>query len=227
MAKLIKQKIKKKQYTSKGYNNIFRFLSYQHQIELITITNPKKVLEIGVGNKFLSTTLKNLGYNVTTCDIDKKLNPNYVCDIRDMPFKDNTFDTVVAFEVLEHLPFSELENSLKEMQRVSKKFCIISVPYPCFNFNLAIKFPLLSTIFHSSIPNFSFRIPKFYQTHSFDGEHYWELGKKGHSKKIIRTYLNKLFHIEKESHPLMNPYHEFFLLKKSNTPEEILKKIKR
>ncbi|MDD4082331.1 MAG: class I SAM-dependent methyltransferase, partial [Sphaerochaetaceae bacterium] len=130
-----KVQVKKEHYSNKGYNDIFRFLSYQHQIESIISLNPKTILEIGIGNKLVSNQLKEMGYKVTTCDFDPKLKPDFVGDIRNLPFKKNEFDIVVAFEVLEHLPFEDFEKALSEMKRVSKKNCIISLPYPCFNFN--------------------------------------------------------------------------------------------
>jgi 2-polyprenyl-3-methyl-5-hydroxy-6-metoxy-1,4-benzoquinol methylase len=130
-----KPQVPKSHYSKEGYNNLLRFLSYQHQIELITNLKPKNVLEIGVGNKLVSNQLKSMGLKVTTCDFDPKLKPDFIGDIRNLPFKKNEFDLVVAFEVLEHLPFSDFDKALFEMQRVSKKNCIISLPYPCFNGN--------------------------------------------------------------------------------------------
>lgn len=209
-----KKQVKKEHYLNSGYDDIFRFLSYQHQAELVLQTKPNSVIEIGVGNKTLANYLKTMKVKITTCDIDKDLDPDVVGDILNLPFKDNSFDTVVAFEVLEHLPFENFDKALGELSRVSKKNVIISLPYPCIHFSFAIKFPLINKIIKNPIPNVSLRIPKFYKNHSFDGEHYWELGKKNYSKKIIRTHLEKLFTIEKESHPLMNPYHEFFTCNK-------------
>ena len=62
-------------YFRKEYDNKSRFISYWHQINEIIKLNPKRVLEIGVRNKFVSKYLKERGVNVTTLDIDKRLNP--------------------------------------------------------------------------------------------------------------------------------------------------------
>lgn len=45
----------------------------------------------------------------------------------DLPFADNTFDLVMAIEVLEHLP--DPERALQEIARVAKQTVVLSVPW--------------------------------------------------------------------------------------------------
>ncbi len=59
-----KVQVKKEHYFNEGYDNIFRFLSYFKQIELIREQKPKSILEIGVGNGVVSTYLKQNKYNI-------------------------------------------------------------------------------------------------------------------------------------------------------------------
>jgi len=49
-------------------------------------------------------------------------------DIAALPFEAASFDLVTCLEVLEHLPSPVFEKALSELQRVSKKYIIISVP---------------------------------------------------------------------------------------------------
>jgi len=49
-------------------------------------------------------------------------------DIAALPFESASFDLVTCLEVLEHLPSGVFEKALSELQRVSKKYIIISVP---------------------------------------------------------------------------------------------------
>ena len=105
--KEIEQKVGKSHY--KNYDDFNRFISYFNQIESIKKTNPDNILEIGVGNNTLSTYLRSKGFDLTTCDFDESLKPDIVADIRKLPFEENQFDTVVAFEILEHLKFKEFE----------------------------------------------------------------------------------------------------------------------
>jgi hypothetical protein len=49
-------------------------------------------------------------------------------DIRALPFPRGHFDLVICTEVLEHLPQSVLEAGVREMQRVSRRYILVSVP---------------------------------------------------------------------------------------------------
>ena len=105
--------VSKEHYNIKEYDTTYRFISYFHQIEETLRTNPRTVLEVGVGNKIVSNYLREYGVKVKTCDFDKGLKPDVVADVRKLPFRDREFDTVIAFEVLEHLPFEDFETALK------------------------------------------------------------------------------------------------------------------
>ena len=45
-----------------------------------------------------------------------------------LPFPDHSFDLVLCCEVLEHLPFKVYPEALEELQRVAKRYIIVSVP---------------------------------------------------------------------------------------------------
>lgn len=49
-------------------------------------------------------------------------------DIADLPFEDESFDLVTSLEVLEHLPQEDFKKGISELQRVSEKYILISVP---------------------------------------------------------------------------------------------------
>ncbi len=103
-----------------------KFITYWHQIHEVQKTKPKKFLEIGIGDGFVSNYLgKKKKIKVVTFDNDKKLNPDFVGDINFLSkyFPKNSFDTILCAEVLEHLPFSSFKKCLKEMNKISKKKC--------------------------------------------------------------------------------------------------------
>jgi len=52
----------------------------------------------------------------------------------------------------------------------------------------------------------------------FDGEHYWDVGKKGDSIRSIVTNLSKLFEVEWYYFIPDNPYHIMFVLDANNKP---------
>jgi len=202
-------------YYSKKLIRKNNFLAMYQQVNAIANINPEKILEIGMGNGNITLLLRNFGYNVTTCDFDKTLKPDFVADIRDLPFKDNSFDAILACEVLEHIPFHNVPKALSELRRVTKKHVIISLPYSCISFGalFKLKIPFIGRFF-----DFVFYFPYDWlnpKKFKFNGEHYWEIGRKGHSKRRILRLLKKYFRVVGHYPELIQAEHHFFILKKS------------
>lgn len=197
------------EYYLDNYVDFTRFISYFYQIDSILKLNPKTVLEIGVGNKTVYNYLKQSGLNVVSCDFNKNINPDKVGDIRNLPFEDDEFDIVLACEVLEHIPFGDFPVALSELRRVSKKYVIISIPYPGFfaEIVLNINVPLLKKLYNPIL-----KIPFFLHEHKETQDHFWEMGRKNASKKKIRNLLKEKFKIIDEFSPVLNSYHYFFIL---------------
>jgi len=213
MNKYTKQ-VDKLQYNFK-YVSLERWNSYYAQIcEVIKFKKFKKkikVLEIGVGTGILARELENLGIDVTTIDIDSELSPDIVASITDMSIIDNdSYDLVVAFEVLEHIQFMDISKALLEMERVSRYGIIISVPnvYPYIMFGF--KFPLVS------VKYMLLNIPIKFKKDKFDGEHYWEIGRKNYSYKKIIQEMGKIkkFLIKNEYRLSTCPFHHFIIFKR-------------
>lgn len=204
-----------KNYFGSEYMTPNRFMSYYYQILLTMESQPQEILEIGIGNKLLSSYLKNSGLNVKTYDINSALSPDITGDITDIPLENNSFDTIVAFEVLEHLEWEQSLQAISELARVSSRKVIISVPYYSVTFELILKLPLNQLLFKKSFLDFFIRIPlTFFKTQMKCPEHFWEIGRKGYSLKRFRNVLSQKFIIEKEVRPMMNPGHYFFILQK-------------
>jgi len=195
----------------KEYADITSFISYFYQINSAIRFNPRTILEVGIGNRIVSNYLRQSGFELTTCDINRSLEPDVVGDLRNLPFKDNLFDVVLAFEILEHIPFAHVSRSLSELKRVSRKKVIVSIPYSCFFTEnvLNIKSP-----FFSKQLRFALCVPFFTREFERTSEHYWEMGRKNCSKKQFRKLLEKYFRIANEFQPTLNPYHYFFILEK-------------
>ncbi len=108
-----------------------------------------KVLDLGCGEGYGSRALIHRGAaSVEGIDISQKMinlakekekeklsNINYqVCDIKKLPFKNNTFDIVLGLFVFNYLYVDETLISMKEIYRVLKnkgKF-VFGVPHPSF-----------------------------------------------------------------------------------------------
>ncbi|MDD3247365.1 MAG: class I SAM-dependent methyltransferase [Methanosarcina sp.] len=92
------------------------------------------IIDIGCGEGFIINCLNRP--DITGVDISKKaLNiakrKNPECNfctgsVYDLSFKKNSFDLVLATEVLEHL--ENPEKALQEIKRISKNYCLFSVP---------------------------------------------------------------------------------------------------
>ncbi|MBU1019227.1 MAG: class I SAM-dependent methyltransferase [Patescibacteria group bacterium] len=207
----MKKQVDKTHYKG-SYESPGRFISYYHQIKAISEETPGTILEIGIGSGTVANYLKNNGFNIETCDFDADLQPDHVADIRDLPFREGEFDLVTAFQVLEHLPFEDFEKAMSQLHKASSKTVIISIPYITLNIYWKCKcIPFLKPWY------FMWRICELsFLKHKFNGEHYWEMGKKGFSRKKIRKILKKTgFSIKEEFTPEMFPYHYFFVLEKS------------
>jgi 2-polyprenyl-3-methyl-5-hydroxy-6-metoxy-1,4-benzoquinol methylase len=110
----MKPQVKSNHYFNKSYDSKERFISYWHQVNEIVRLEPDSVLEIGIGNGFVSKYLKEREVNITTLDFDPNLNPDKVGSVLDIPFEDIFFEVVACYEVLEHLPFEILIKLLLE-----------------------------------------------------------------------------------------------------------------
>lgn len=209
MANQFAIQVPKEQYF-KEYDDVTRFISYFYQIDLLRKLEPDNVLEIGIGNKTVANYLKQNGTKVDTCDFDKDLEPDYVGDIRNLPFQDSSYDVVMACEILEHIPWEDVETALSELRRISRRYALISIPYSTTGFELLLKFPLLKRILGKPWLDIFLRISLSFLNMEFSGEHYWEMGRKNYPAKRIRSTLSKYFKVCKEIRPILNPYHMFF-----------------
>jgi 2-polyprenyl-3-methyl-5-hydroxy-6-metoxy-1,4-benzoquinol methylase len=99
---------------------------------------PETVLDVGCGEGFVLDRLhqEGIGKKLEGVDIldraieiGRKLHPHLTLkqgSIYNLPYKDNSFDLVICSEVLEHL--DDPEKALREVIRVSKGYCLLSVP---------------------------------------------------------------------------------------------------
>jgi len=212
MNEIGEKQVDKEHYHREKYDDLERFISYYYQIDLTRALRPERVLEVGIGNKLVADYLNKAGMMVTTCDIDADLAPDHVGDIRNLPFEDNSFDVVMACEVLEHIPFDDFEKALGELRRVSKNYVVISLPYRHTSLQFACKFPLVRTLVKNTFVDFCLRIPLRFQGFESSGQHYWEIDRGNHPIGSIRNVLKKHFHIDREVRPVLDSYHQFFVL---------------
>jgi len=205
-----KKQVDKAHYRFHNYISKKRFISVWHQLNEVLSVNPKSVLEIGLGPGIFKCLAEHFGISVVTVDIDAELNPNCVATANDLPFKNDVFDCVCAFQVLEHLPYEHAVKAFGEMTRVAKGNIIISLPD-------AKKVWVISLhITKRGQKIIHFKFPRFWLApHEFDGEHYWEINKLGYPlEKIIDDFSSKNVNMIKTYRIKEFPYHRFFVFKK-------------
>lgn len=209
MEKMEKQ-VDSSYYDFTHYMDQPRWMSFYEQImQFHALPSGSKVLEIGSGLNINRNHIAEFipGITYETLDIAEDLHPDYLGSAHDIPLPDNSFDAVFAFEILEHLPFEKFEIALKEIKRISKGKVVISLPHFGPPIKFLIKIPFLPEI------RFAYKIP-YYRKHVFNGQHYWEIGKRGYSAKKIKGIISKYFVVEEDFVPFNNQYHHFYILKK-------------
>lgn len=109
---------------------------------IIELKDANKILEVGCGEGFVmqainkrdpKIAIEGLDISRDSLEIAKKLLPDhkfYQANINNLPLDDNQYDLVMALEILEHLP--NHDRALNELSRVTKKYCLISVPWEPF-----------------------------------------------------------------------------------------------
>jgi len=117
--------------------------------------------------------------------------------------------------MLEHLPCDIVLQAFKELVRVSRNSVIISLPDAKRVWRYSADIPKFGQI------QFKFHFPRPFckpEEHGFDGEHYWELNKKGYSLEKVMDDLCLSADLLKTWRVHENPYHRFFVFsKKMNT----------
>lgn len=193
------------------YDSKRRFVSYWHQIQEVLACNPQHVLEVGVGTRFVSRYLLARGISITTCDIDADTRPDVVASVTKLPFFDNTFDTVIACEILEHLPYEESLKALQELHRVTSQWLILSLPdaTPA----AAIQFPIPYVKKVKWLLSIPALFPRAHRITKHG--HHWEIGKRGYPLAHIKNDFSSAgFILIKTYRVFENPYHRFFVGKK-------------
>ena len=84
-------------YFKSSYDTKERFCSYWHQLDEVITLKPKEVLEIGIGNSFLTRYLKERDIKVTTLDIEHELRPDVAGSVLFLPFYYSSFDFNIFF----------------------------------------------------------------------------------------------------------------------------------
>lgn len=191
------------------YRSKDRWLSYLYQVRLVHELAPASVFEVGPGEGVVTDMLRKDRIRVITCDIAEDLGPDIVASVTRIPCAGGVCELALAAEVLEHIRFEDVSQALRELARIASKHVVVSLPHPGWVFSLSCKLPLVPRI------DLFFQIPLFWETHVFNGEHYWELGKRGMPvRRFIAEAKNAGLALVATRKYIDDPVHRFFIFRK-------------
>jgi 2-polyprenyl-3-methyl-5-hydroxy-6-metoxy-1,4-benzoquinol methylase len=194
-------------YDFERYDDAERWMSYWHQIRVVLAVRPRTVLEIGPGSGVFRDYLRRAGVDVKTLDIDASRDADFVADIAKLD--DNLppgmmFDAICAFQVLEHLPLTELEACLAAIARRADPHVFLSLPYRGLRVRLSLWWGD-----HHFTAGGKLMLP---WRHEPIAEHHWELGYPITARKISKRIANHL-DIVSRGFIRENPYHYLWQLR--------------
>lgn len=111
------------------YNNPERYGSYgstnhgKRAVSIIEKIGAKSVVDIGCGHNQFAESINAIGIHAIGVDFACE-SADVISKASELPFGDNEFDVLTSFDMLEHLLPEEVHESLVEMARVSKRFCL-------------------------------------------------------------------------------------------------------
>ena len=105
------------------------FIDIEHNIP----DDVRTILDVGCGDGFVINRLCGR-YDCTGVDISKTALRTVRCrkllaSATELPFEDNSFDLVMINDVLEHLGGETFVRALGELQRVARKYVLVTVPF--------------------------------------------------------------------------------------------------
>lgn len=207
---MISPQVSRSHYAFGRYMHKRRWASLWHQLDEVIRSGACTVLEIGPGIGLFKAVGNLFGLRVSTLDIDPELQPDHVASVFDMPLPDSSVDAVVAFQMLEHLPYERSLEAFREMARVAEKHVIISLPDAREMWFYSIYIP--------KVGDFRFMLPKPVRgarEHVFDGQHYWEVNKRGYElSRVLKDFTLDSLRLVRTYRVAEFAYHRFFIFEK-------------
>ena len=158
--------------------------------------------------------------NVTKFDTNLNLNPDVVGDVLELErhFSENSFDTVLCAEVLEHMPFENFRPTLKQIAKVCRSSCVLTLP--------RLQRILIDWQMRIKIPKMEYKTMGLFLAagaplKNMYAGHHWEIcSSKETEIGELRAIIREHFEIEEDYRLRWKAYHQFFVLKALNSKSE-------
>ncbi len=121
-------------YTESFVGQLFHsMIAFYRALVIRMMMNPKTCLDVGCGTGRLVGWLRKFGIDARGVDIskyaielsDKSVKPYLtIGDASNLPFKDNQFEVVITYDILERIERSKIKKVIEETVRVSNKYIL-------------------------------------------------------------------------------------------------------
>lgn len=183
--------------------------------------SPEKIIEVGEGSGIVKNILKDVVLEYKTIDITDKMKPDFVSDIRNkIPELNSNTDCLIAADILEHIPFDDLDMALTNICGYLKENgrAYITIPHRASYFLFmdprTIPFVLRVPTGFCSLGSFYRRFIK--RKIWIDPGHEWETGDGKHKISDVEEKFKKAgFKMLKRKTLL---YVDFWILEKFTRP---------
>jgi len=193
-------------YAFSEYMSKPRWMSVWYQLSEVSKAKPGSVLEVGIGGGSFVAEMRLICPEVISFDWDKQLGPDCVGLAEALPFLPDSFDLSASFQTLEHMPYKSSVKTFGELCRVARKTVVISLPDSRKGWSIQVKLPFIGA------RSLLFRPPRIPAAHQFDGEHYWEIGKRGYPlNRVVRDFEDEGAALRYTYQPVEIPYHRFMV----------------
>jgi SAM-dependent methyltransferase len=200
--------------------DLVTWLRHYHVLRDLLASDAGDVLEIGTGDGIVRRSAEPMVASYRVLDINPNLEPDYLGDLRQPDERlIGSFDSVIATEVMEHLPFADMPASLANiwawMRPGGRAF--VSVPHRKSSVAIVTPKQTLRTV---RFPNGMISLSELYNRLVrrqiwIDPNHVWEIGDgKVRQADVERCFKETGFVLQRKR---QLPYSDYWILGKSSS----------